>query len=170
MPAGGHLHIRIECNTTVAADPAGKFLLVNETAEYRVWRYELQGPDAGTAKVILDNLPGFPDNILAGQQGRFWLGFTSPRLPIVDKLADKPFVRKMVERLPAFLRPGAKHYGHVLAISGEGKVLANLQDPDAAYPLTTGVFETDDYLYVSSLIAPCLARVDKRAVESFLMR
>jgi len=152
----------------VAADPGGNFLLVNETAAYRVWRYELQGADAGTAKVLIDNLPGFPDNIMAGRQGRFWLGFTSPRLPIVDKLADKPFVRKMVERLPAFLRPGAKHYGHVLAISGEGEVLANLQDPDAAYPLTTGVFETDDYLYVSSLIAPHLARLDKTAVEAFL--
>lgn len=154
----------------VAADPAGNFLLINETAAYRVWRYELQGPDAGMAKVVIDNLPGFPDNILAGQQGRFWLGFTSPRLPIVDKLADKPFVRKMVERLPAFLRPGARHYGHVLAISGEGEVLANLQDPDAAYPLTTGVYETDDFLYVSSLIAPHLARVDKSGVETFLVQ
>jgi len=152
----------------VAADPGGNFLLINETAAYRVWRYELQGPDAGTAKVVIDNLPGFPDNIMAGQQGRFWLGFTSPRLPIVDKLADKPFVRKMVERLPAFLRPGAKHYGHVLAISGEGDVLANLQDPGAAYPLTTGVFETDDHLYVSSLVAPYLARLDKSGVKEFL--
>jgi len=154
----------------VAADPGGKFLLINETAAYRVWRYDLRGPDAGAAKVVIDNLPGFPDNITAGQQGRFWLGFTSPRLPVVDKLADKPFVRKMVERLPAFLRPGAKHYGHVLAISGEGKVLANLQDPDAAYPLTTGVFETDGYLYVSSLVAPHLARVDKSRVKEFMQR
>jgi len=152
----------------VAADPGGGFLLINETAAYRVWRYALKGPDAGTARVIIDNLPGFPDNILAGRQGRFWLGFTSPRLSIVDKLADKPFVRKMVERLPAFLRPGAKHYGHVLAIDGEGRVLANLQDPDAAYPLTTGVFETDDYLYVSSLVATHLARVDKSGMEEFL--
>ena len=152
----------------VAADPAGEFLLVNETAAYRVWRYELLGPHAGTAKVVIDNLPGFPDNITAGQQGRFWLGFASPRLPIVDKLADKPFIRKMVERLPAFLRPGAKHYGHVLAISGKGRVLANLQDPDAAYPMTTGVFETNDYLYVSSLVAPHLARLDKTAVAEFI--
>jgi len=152
----------------VAADPGGNFLLISETAAYRVWRYDLQGPDAGTARVVIENLPGFPDNITAGQQGRFWLGFTSPRLPIVDKLADKPFVRKMVERLPAFLRPGAKHYGHVLAISGEGEVLANLQDPDAAYPLTTGVFETGDYLYISSLVAPHLARVDKSALVEYL--
>lgn len=88
----------------------------------------------------------------------------------MDNLANKPFLRKMVERLPAFLRPGAKHYGHVLAISGEGKVLANLQEPEAAYPLTTGVFETGDYLYISSLVAPHLARVDKTAVEEFLGR
>lgn len=145
----------------IAIDKTGSFLLINETSKYRVWRYWLKGGRAGSAEVIIDNLPGFPDNIIRGQQGRFWLGFTSPRLAIVDKLADKPFLRKIVQRLPEFVRPKAKIYGHLLAISGDGDVLKNLQDPEGNYPLTTGAFETDDALYISSLIAPTLARVSK---------
>jgi sugar lactone lactonase YvrE len=145
----------------VTADPSGEFLLVNETSEYRVWKYWIAGAKAGTAEVLIDNLPGFPDNIIAGQQGRFWLGFTSPRIALLDNLANKPFVRKMVQRLPSFVRPKAKFYGHILAINGEGQVVANLQDPEARYPLTTGASETDEYLYISSLIAPDLARVRK---------
>lgn len=148
----------------VTIDPDGEFILVNETSKYRVWKHWLKGEKQGTSEVILDNLPGFPDNILAGQEGRFWLGFTSPRIALLDALADKPFVRKVVQRLPTFVRPAAKYYGHVLAISGDGEVLVNLQDPDAVYPLTTGVSETDDYLYVSSLVAPTLARIKRSDV------
>lgn len=143
----------------ITIDHTGSFLLIAETSEYRIWKYWLQGEKSGEAEVIIDNLPGFPDNILAGEDGRFWLGFTSPRLPIVDALADKPFVRKIVQRLPRFVRPAAARYGHILAISGDGKVMENLQDPQAAYPLTTGAAESDGYLYISSLEAPVLAKI-----------
>ncbi|MGH1371883.1 MAG: SMP-30/gluconolactonase/LRE family protein [Cellvibrionaceae bacterium] len=143
----------------ITVDPAGRFLLINETSEYRVWKYWLAGEKQGQSEVIVDNLPGFPDNILAGKDGRFWLGFTSPRIALLDSLAAKPFLRKVVQRLPTFVRPAAQYYGHILAISEDGDILANLQDPAATYPLTTGASETSDYLYVSSLVAPVLARV-----------
>lgn len=147
----------------VTIDPDNKFLLINETSEYRVWKYWLAGERQSDSEVILDNLPGFPDNILAGRDGRFWLGFTSPRIAVLDKLADKPFMRKVVQRMPAFVRPAAQRYGHILAISGNGEILKNLQDPSAVYPLTTGASETEDYLYISSLVAPTLARLNRSA-------
>ncbi len=148
----------------VTVDPAGQFILVNETSEYRVWKHWIAGERKGESEVIIDNLPGFPDNILAGQEGRFWLGFTSPRIALLDTLANKPWLRKVVQRLPQFVRPAAKYYGHILAISADGAVLANLQDPEAHYPLTTGASETQEYLYVSSLVAPVLARIKKSDV------
>lgn len=142
---------------TIASN--GEFLLINETFEYRVWKHWLTGDKAGQAEIILDNLPGFPDNITAGLDGRFWLGFTSPRIALMDKLADKPFVRKIIQRLPSFVRPKALLYGHILAVSGDGDILQNLQDPKANYPLTTGAFETPEFIYISSLVAPHLARI-----------
>ena len=142
----------------------GDFLLINETFEYRVWKHWLKGDKAGQSEIILDNLPGFPDNITAGLDGRFWLGFTSPRIPLMDELADKPFARKIVQRLPSFVRPKALLYGHILAISGDGKILQNLQDPEANYPLTTGAFETQEFIYISSLVAPYLARIKNPAL------
>ncbi len=150
----------------VTADIDGNYLLVNETGEYRVWKHWLTGEKAGQSEVIIDNLPGFPDNIVRGQDGRFWLGLVSPRLAVLDKLSDKPGVRKAIQRMPEFLRPGAKNYAHVVAIDGEGKVLMSLQDPKGAYPQTTGAIETDEYLYVSSLTAPILARYNKADVLS----
>src|SRR5262245_57539354 len=53
--------------------------------------------------------------------------------------------------VPKALWPLPKRYGHVMAFSEDGKVLADLQDPTGAYPETTGLTETADRLYVQNL-------------------
>lgn len=147
----------------VAVSPDQSFVLVNETGEYRVIRHWLRGPKAGQSEPLIEALPGFPDNLSAGEDGRFWIAIVSPRNDLVDQLADKPFLRAMIQRLPDQLRPQAVAYGHIIAIDGEGKVVADLQDPDGGYPINTGVTETADYIYIGSLVAPVLARLPKSA-------
>ena len=73
-------------------------------------------------------------------------------------------MRKVIQRLPAFMRPKAVAYGHIIAIDDNGKVLADLQDPDGSYPINTGVTETKDYIYVGSLVAPALGRLKKEKI------
>lgn len=145
----------------IAMDPASQFILISETSEYRIHKYWIAGDKQGEREILIDNLPGFPDNIVTGQDGRFWLGLVSPRVHIVDALADKPWLRKIIQRFPAFLRPAAQPYGHVVAISADGEVQISMQDASGQYPVTTGVLETDDYLYISSLMAPVAARMPK---------
>ena len=147
---------------TAAAD--GEYILVAETGSYRLWKHWLLGDKAGQTEVIMQNMPGFPDNVHRGQGGRYWIGFTTIRAPILDELSGKPFWRKVVQRLPEFMRPKVEPYGHVIAVNGSGEVLLSLQDPSGAYPATTGAWETDEYLYVSSLTAPVLARYSKQAL------
>ncbi len=145
----------------VASDPNGQFILVNETGEYRVWKLWVDGPKKGDREVILDGLPGFPDNISAGREGVFWVGLMSPRSKDIDKYAAKPFWRKVIIRLPEFMKPKPQDYGMVIGISSDGEVLQNLQSPSGRLYATTGLVETDDYLYVTSLTAPFLAKVKK---------
>ena len=142
----------------VAIDPKGSYLLTVETGEYRVIKYWLSGSKAGTKQVIIDNLPGFPDNIHLGNDGRYWLGLTGPRVDIVDVLSDQPFLRKVIQRLPEFMRPNVAPYGMVIAIDGQGRVLSNLQDPSGAVYTTTGAHESAEFLYVSSLTSDFVAR------------
>lgn len=146
----------------VAIDPSGAFALIAETGSYRVWRLWLQGAQQGNSEVIIDNLPGFPDNVHVGQEGRFWVGLTSPRSKALDDLSENPGLRKIVQRLPAFMRPNVVNYGMVFAIDGNGNVLANLQSPKGVVYATTGVAETTESLYITSLTAPFLAKVAKR--------
>jgi hypothetical protein len=66
-----------------------------------------------------------------------------------------------VQRLPTSLRPKARPYSHVIAITGDGEVMMNLQDPEARFPALTGVFETQDTLYLTTLFGNRLPRLSK---------
>ncbi len=110
---------------------------------------------------MIENLPAFPDNINNGMNGRFWIGMVAPRSELLDKLSDKPFLRRVVQRLPASFRPKAVPYSHVIAINGDGEVLMNMHDPAARFPTLTGVLETRDALYLTTLFGHALPRLDK---------
>ncbi len=134
-------------------------LFVNETGKYRVWKIAVDADNLDVsraspqASVLFDNLPGYPDNLMRGLDGRIWLGLVKPRNPTIDAMADKPFLRKLTLRLPRALWPVPKAYGHVMAFTEDGQVVADLQDPTGAYPETTAITETRDRLYVQSLHA-----------------
>lgn len=155
----------------VALSRDGQTLFVNETGKYRVWKIatrarnlDLLHTDAaagGQAKVLLDNLPGYPDNLMRGLDGKIWLGLAKPRNPTIDKMAGKPWLRSLTLRLPRALWPIPKAYGHVIAFTEEGQVVADLQDPSGAYPETTAITETPTALYVHSLHAHGLGWLPK---------
>ena len=152
----------------VALSADEKDLFVNETGQYRVWKIATDARDLDVAKgdpqarVLLDNLPGYPDNLMRGLDGKIWLGFAKPRNPTIDNMAEKPFLRAMTLRLPRALWPVPKAYGHVIAFTEDGKIVADLQDPSGAYPETTAITETPDRLYVQSLHAKGLGWMDKK--------
>lgn len=146
----------------VAVSEDQRFLLINELGSYRILRYWIEGPNAGTHEVIIDNLPGFPDNINNGLSGKFWVGLVAPRNGLLDRLSDKPWLRKLIQRLPAAVRPKAVPSSHVIAITGDGEVLMNLQDTSASLPALTGVHETRDALWLSTLFGNRAGRLDKQ--------
>lgn len=138
-------------------------LFVAETGKYRLWKISTAAADldvsrgaSAQASIVFDNLPGYPDNLMRGREGRIWLGFSGPRSPDIDAMAGKPFLRELTLRLPRALWPLPKRYGHVMAFDDQGRVVADLQDPSGAYPETTGLTETADRLYVQNLHAHVL--------------
>lgn len=134
-------------------------VLVAETGSYRVLRVERDGPGRGGVTALIDALPGFPDNVTRGADGRYWIALVSPRNSLVDRLASRPALRKIVQRLPTFVRPAPVSYGHVIAVNDSGRVLASLQDPGGGYPMLTSALEVPGWLYLGSLSAPRAARV-----------
>ena len=137
----------------------GSHIVIAETGEYRLLTIETEGPRRGEVSVLIDGLPGFPDNVERGPDGLYWVGLTSPRLPGIDALAEYPFLRKVAMRLPPALRPKPAHHGAVLAIDPKGGVRASVQDPSGAISTTATALRTKDALYVSRLEGPNFARI-----------
>jgi len=113
----------------VAVSPDQSFVLVNETWKYRILRYWLTGPQKGQTDIFRDNLPGIPDGISSNGRDGFWLALAAPRDEAIDDLLTKPFLRKIIVRLPKAFLPKPKPYGFVLGLDMQGRVIHNLHEP-----------------------------------------
>jgi sugar lactone lactonase YvrE len=144
----------------VALTHGGDAVVVAETGGYALRRRWLAGPRAGTDEVLLDGLPGFPDNLSTGADGTIWVAIVSGRNPVLDKLLPgPPVLRKLAWALPEALQPAETRQVSVLGVSPEGQVLADLRAPSDDFHFVTGVREHDGHLVVGSLKEPALARL-----------
>ena len=83
----------------------------------------------------------------------------SPRKADLDALLERPFLRKLIMRLPEVMTPAAENYGFVLGLDRNGRVVHNLQDPAASFAQISSVEEHDGKLYLGSLIEEAIGRV-----------
>ena len=86
--------------------PDRSCVLVAQTGRYCVTRYWLSGPAAGTSDTLIDNLPGFPDNMALGSDGLVWISLPTARNPLLDRLLPLPGVlRQLVWLVPERVQP-----------------------------------------------------------------
>jgi sugar lactone lactonase YvrE len=141
----------------LAADES--FVAVAETGAYRVSRLWLSGPRAGERDVLIDNLPGFPDNLSTGDGGRLWIAIPSPRNSLLDWAhARPPWVLRAIWAMPKGLQPPPEHTTWVMAVDVNGRVVRDLQGRHG-YHMVTGVRERDGRLYLGSLTDSAVATV-----------
>lgn len=117
-------------------------LFVAETGAYSVRRLDLDargGP--GQAINVEPALPGFPDNLSTGPDGRIWVAVASPRNPLIDFLANKPpALRKAAWALPDALQPKPENLTEVIALDSEtGAVTARYKTEHGSFGTSTGV-------------------------------
>jgi sugar lactone lactonase YvrE len=135
------------------------FVLMTETGKYRILRYWLKGEKAGQADTFIENLPGFPNGIAIREDGSYWLGFSTKRNDQLDKIHNKPGIKKFVYALPNFLQPKPEKFGMVLHISQDGKILSALYDTKAVImPEAGAVKEYKDYLYLGGDVVPHIGK------------
>ena len=139
----------------VALSTDESFVLVNETLMYRIQKYWLKGEKAGTSEVFIENLPGFPDNVSSNKEGIFWVALFNPRNNFIEMSSNKPFLRKIVLRLPELLQPQPIRHSFVLGLDESGKIVHNLQyQSNKAYSPITSVKQYENNLYFGSLTHP----------------
>lgn len=142
---------------TATAD--GSALVFAETQGRRLSKYWLGGPRAGTVTPLAQYLPGMPDNISTGPDGRIWCAMVTPRNAAADFLAPRtPLLRRFLWRLPDRLQPQIEPTVWAVAFDPDtGEAVAGLQMNHPGFGVVTGLVEHDGRLWMGSIGYPAVA-------------
>ncbi|WP_405139057.1 SMP-30/gluconolactonase/LRE family protein [Nocardia sp. NBC_01388] len=142
----------------VVLAPDRSCVLVAETGAYRVTRYRLSGPQAGTCDRLVENLPGFPDNMLLGSDGLVWVSLAAPRNPLLDTLLPLPGILRQISwAIPERLQPKPARTVWAMAFDFDGALVHDLQREGTDYGMVTAAAEHDGALYLGSLSESAIA-------------
>jgi ribose transport system permease protein len=129
-------------------------ILFAETFGCSIKRYWFDGPKQGAVEVVMDNLPGFPDNINLASDGNYWLAIVGMRSPALDLAWKMPaFRRRMGKRLPVdeWLFPNI-NTGCVVKFNEKGEVLESYWDINSInHPMITSMREHKGHLYLGGI-------------------
>jgi hypothetical protein len=127
----------------------------------RLSKYWLTGQRAGSITALVTELPGYPDNISTGSDGRIWVALASERNRVSEWLLPRtPIARKLLWRLPYRWMPDLKPTVWAVAFDpDDGHVVNQLRTTHPAFGLVTGVAETRGRLWLGCIGAPALGYV-----------
>ena len=141
------------CNGVCLAHD-GKSILFCETFGLRLMRYWIDGPRNGATEVVLDHLPGSPDNINRSSDGGYWLALVAMRTPVYDVAMRMPnFRMRMIKQLPIdeWLFPGINN-GCIVKLDADAQPVESYWDPGGeSHPTLTSMREDRGYLYLGGL-------------------
>jgi sugar lactone lactonase YvrE len=117
-----------------------------ETTSCRLSKYWLTGSRAGSITPLVTDLPGYPDNISTGLDGRIWVAMVSDRNRLNEWLGPRaPAIRSLLWRLPYRWLPNPKPLAWVIAFDpDDGHVVTQLRTQHPDFGLATGVLETPE--------------------------
>ena len=146
----------------------GRSLLIASTSLCKIFRHWLAGPDKGKTEVLIDELPGNPDNINRASDGNYWLALVGIRTPTFDLAARKPGFRlRMVKQVPTdeWLAPALNH-GCVLKFNEQGEALESWWDPTGiSHSTLTSMREHKGYLYLGGLDNNRIGRIKLDGID-----
>ena len=107
---------------------------------------------------LVEDLPGYPDNIARGSDGLIWVTIASPKDPVVERLQRGPlWIRRRVTKIPQRLQPAPKRTVRVQAYDNDGTLVHDLTADATHFHMATGVREHEGRVWMGSLHEPAIA-------------
>lgn len=132
----------------------GQSFLFAETWACRISRYWFAGPRKGTVDRVIEDLPGFPDNINRASDGTYWLALVGMRTPAFDLALRMPgFRRRMAQRVAPdeWLYPNI-NTGCVVRFDETGRIIETFWDREGSkHPMITSMREHKGHLYIGGI-------------------
>ena len=143
----------------LAADES--YVAVAESSTRRVARYWIAGDRAGQRDFLVEDLPGYPDNIARGSDGLIWVALGSPTDAVVEKVMRGPrWLRRQVTRIPEKLQPREKQRVMAQAYDESGALVRNCDVDTRDFHMVTGVREHSGRVWMGSLHESGVAVLD----------
>ena len=145
---------------TLTADESA--LVLAETSACRVLKYPVTEGGVGEPETLIEALPGYPDNISRGPDGRIWVALVSERNPIAEWLAPRsPGLRRLLWKLPYRWLPKPAPVVWAIAIDpANGRVVDQIRTTDPRFSLATGLVEHQGRLWLGCIGSPAVAYLD----------
>jgi sugar lactone lactonase YvrE len=146
---------------TLTADESA--VVFAETTACRLSKYWLTGSRAGSITPLVTDLPGYPDNISTGRDGRIWVAMVSERNRLSEWLGPRaPIIRSVMwHLLPYRWLPNPKPTVWVVAFDpDDGHVVTQLRTQHPGFGLATGVVETPGRLWLGRIGGPGICYLD----------
>ena len=145
----------------VALSADESFVAVAETRGRTVVRQWISGERAGQRDLLVDDLPGYPDNIARGSDGLIWVTISSPLDPTLERLSRAPmWLRRKVTQIPERFQPKPQRTIRVQAYDDTGVLVHDCEVQHDGYHLVTGVREHEGRVWMGSLQEPAIAVLD----------
>jgi nucleoside-diphosphate-sugar epimerase/sugar lactone lactonase YvrE len=122
--------------------PREESVLVTQTSLFRLTRFHLRGPRAGSAEVVLDGITGMPDGIDRDAAGRVWAALFTERGRVLTFLHAHAWLKPLVMRLPTRLLLARTRRTGVLVL-----------DPDGRRPLWSAMYRGPLLTSIPSAVA-----------------
>lgn len=134
-------------------------LVFAETQARRLSKYWLSGPRAGTVTPLAVNLPGMPDNLSTGADGRIWCAMVSARNAAADFLSPRsPRLRTWLWKLPDSLQPQIVPTVWAVAFDPDtGAAVSGVHMTHPDFGLVTGLVEREGRLWLATIGHPAVA-------------
>ncbi|MGC2653729.1 MAG: SMP-30/gluconolactonase/LRE family protein [Mycobacterium sp.] len=150
---------QLEFANGVALADDESFVAVAETGAARVLRVWLTGPHAGQVEVFVDDLPGMPDNLSTGTEGRIWVAIAAPMVSLLHLVHRAPRrLRRLIGRAATSLNHPPTMPARVLAVDRDGDIVGRIEGARrCGYRMVTGVREFNGSLYLGSIVEDAVA-------------
>jgi ribose transport system permease protein len=140
----------------------GESFLFAETWSCSIKRYYFEGPKKGKIEMVVENMPGYPDNINRSSDGNFWVAMLGMRAPVLDLALRMPgFRRRMARRVAPdrWLYPNL-NTGCIIKFDLSGKILQSLWDITAEdHAMITSMREHRGHLYIGGVYNNRVGRI-----------
>lgn len=147
----------------VALSADQRYVVVCESFKYRCVKYWVKGEKEGETEILIDNLPGSPDNINLGSDGSFWIAVIQPVRDGWEWFVRWKMGRHILASFPSMyelLVRGVGQRATVVKVGADGRIVRRLDDPDGkVISFLTSAVEFRDHLYLGSLKVDFLGKL-----------